>query len=143
MMEENRFEYIQNLESLIRFFFRQFSNEINRLLGNSLTGTEYSILSHLSGKSPQIVTELSKEFQVSVSHITHVTDQLVRKQLAKRKRSELDKRVVEIHITDKGKNLVEMISQKKRAFVNEKFSPLTTDEIKLLVRLFHQINQTQ
>lgn len=142
-MEENRFEYIQNLESLIRFFFRQFSNEINRLLGNSLTGTEYSILSHLSGKSPQIVTELSKEFQVSVSHITHVTDQLVRKQLAKRKRSELDKRVVEIHITDKGKNLVEMISQKKRAFVNEKFSPLTTDEIKLLVRLFHQINQTQ
>ena len=142
-MEDNRFEYILNLESMIRFFFRQFSNELNRLLGNSLTGTEFSILSHLSTKSPQIVTELSQEFQVSVSHITHVTDQLVRKQLAQRKRSQLDKRVVEIHITEKGKNLVEMISQKKKEYVNQKFSPLTTDEIKLLVRLFHQINHTQ
>lgn len=142
-MEENRIEYILNLECMIRTFLRQFSNELNRILGKSLTGTEYSILSHLSVKSPQIVTALSQEFQVSVSHITHVTDQLVQKQLAQRKRSQLDKRVVEIHITEKGKELVDMISQKKKAYVNRKFSSLTTDEIKLLVRLFHQINQTQ
>lgn len=127
---------------MIRSFIRQFSNELNRLLGNSITATEYSILSHLSHKSPQIVTELSQEFQVSVSHITHVTDQLVQKQLAQRKRSQLDKRVVEIHITNKGKELVKTISQKKKAYVNQKFSSLTTDEIKLLVRLFHQINHT-
>lgn len=139
-MEENRLEYILNLEQMIRHFFRQFSNELNRILGHTLTGTEYSILSHLSSKSPQIVTALSHEFQVSVSHITHVADQLESKKLACRKRSQLDKRVVEIHITDKGRELVELVSKKKREYVNQKFSHLSTDEIKLLIRLFHQIS---
>lgn len=139
-MEDNRLEYILNLEQLIRNFFRQFSNELNRILGDTITGTEYSILSHLSFKGPQIVTALSQEFHVSVSHITHVADQLESKQLACRKRSQLDKRVVEIHITEKGRELVNRVSKKKQEFVKQKFCKLSTDEIELLVRLFHQIS---
>lgn len=139
-MEKNRLEHILNLEQIIHHFFRQFRNEFNRILGNALTGTEYSILNHLSSKSPQIVSALSQEFRVSVSHITHVADQLEKKQLACRKRSQLDRRVVEIHITDKGRELVDLVSKKKREYIYQKFSDLSTDEIKLLIHLFHQIN---
>lgn len=138
-MKENRLEHILNLESTIRNFFRQFRNELNRMLGSKITGTEYSVLSQLVQKNPQIVTELSQEFHVSVSHITHVTDQLENKNLACRKRSHLDKRVVEIHITDEGRKLAERVSNKKSEFVSKKFAHLSTEEVEQLIRLFNKI----
>lgn len=138
-MDEHRLEQILNLENMIQYFFRQFRNELNRILGDTLTGTEYSVLSQLTHKNPQIVTELSKEFHVSVSHITHVADQLENKGLASRKRSLLDRRVVEIHITQEGSRLAEQVSRKKREYVMKKFMNLSTEEVNTLIRLFDKI----
>lgn len=138
-MEDNRLELILNLENIIRNFFRQFRNELNKMLGDTLTGTEYSVLSHLAQKNSQIVTELSQEFHVSVSHITHVADQLENKNLACRRRSHLDRRVVEIHITDEGRELIKLVSNKKREYVMKKFAHLSTEEVKQLIQLFDKI----
>lgn len=138
-MDEHRLERILSLENMIHYFFRQFRNELNRILGDTLTGTEYSVLSQLAHKNPQIVTELSKEFHVSVSHITHVADQLENKGLASRKRSLLDRRVVEIHITQEGSRLAEQVSRKKREYVTKKFMNLSTEEVNTLIRLFDKI----
>lgn len=136
---ENRLDLILELENRIRHFFRQFRIELSRILGETLTGTEYSVLTQLTHKSPQIVTELSQEFHVSVSHITHVADQLEDKKLACRKRSLLDKRVVEIHITDEGRKMVERVSNKKREYVMKKFEHLSTAEVETLIKLFDKI----
>jgi DNA-binding MarR family transcriptional regulator len=139
-MQENRLDLILNLEDKLRCFFRQFRTELNKILGDTLTNTEYSVLNHLIQKNPQIVTELSQEFHVSVSHITHVADQLEEKQLACRKRSQIDKRVVEIHITDKGRQLVEHVRTKKSEYVSQKFAGLTTEELKQLLQLLEKLS---
>jgi DNA-binding MarR family transcriptional regulator len=138
-MTSNRFDAFHELEQIFRQFFRTFRQDLNELIGDDLTGTEYSILHHLSKKSPQIVSELSQEFHVSVSHITHVADQLERKHLAFRKRSHLDKRVVEIHISDKGRECVSCVSEKKREYILDKFSKLSDEELKQLITLFQKL----
>jgi DNA-binding MarR family transcriptional regulator len=86
------------------------------------------------------VTALAQEFGVSVSHITHVADQLEKKNLAYRKRSKLDKRVVELHISELGKKTIEELSHKKSEYFRRKFEKLTTQEIETLLTLLQKIS---
>ncbi|TCS96702.1 MarR family transcriptional regulator [Hazenella coriacea] len=135
----DRVELILDLEQTFRNTIRQMRKDLAFILGDNLTGAEFGVLKQLQKKSPQIVTALSQEFEVSVSHITHVADQLERKNLACRKRSQLDKRVVELHITEEGKKLVEDLSQKKLKYFHEKFEGLTTEEIEKLLNLLKKL----
>ncbi|SHE52819.1 DNA-binding transcriptional regulator, MarR family [Seinonella peptonophila] len=135
----NRIDLFLELEHVFRLFFRQYRKDLNKLIGDTMTGTEYSFLYHLSTKSPQIVTELSQEFHVSVSHITHIIDQLESKELVFRRRSQTDKRVVEIHISEQGNSCVNEISQRKHEYIAAQFSKLTTNELVKLTQLFKKM----
>lgn len=137
----DRIELILDLEHTIRNTIRQIRKDLTVIWGDTLTGAEFGVLKQLQKKSPQIVTALSQEFEVSVSHITHVADQLEKKDLACRKRSQLDKRVVELHITEEGKRLVEELYQKKLKYFHGKFENLTTTEIETLLTLFQKLSQ--
>lgn len=135
----DRLDIILELEHTFRNTLRQMRKDLQQILGENLTGAEFGVLKQLQMKSPQIVTALSQEFEVSVSHITHVADQLEKKNLACRRRSQLDKRVVELHITEEGLKLVEELSKKKSEYFRQKFEPLTTEEVETLLRLFQKI----
>ncbi|MBA4494524.1 MarR family winged helix-turn-helix transcriptional regulator [Paenactinomyces guangxiensis] len=135
----DRLDLIMELEQTFFNLGRHMRKELGKIWGDTLTGAEFGVLKQLHLKSPQIVTALSHEFEVSVSHITHVADQLEKKNLACRKRSQLDKRVVELHITDEGKQLVEETSKKKTEYFRQKFENLTTEEIKTLLQLLQKI----
>lgn len=135
----DRLECILELEQTFKNVVKQIRKDLRQILGDSLTGAEFAVLKQLESKSPQIVTALSQEFEVSVSHITHVADQLEKKNLVYRKRSQLDKRVVELHISEEGKKLVREMSKKKREYFRQKFEHLTTDEIETLLRLLHKL----
>ncbi|SEM98410.1 MarR family winged helix-turn-helix transcriptional regulator [Lihuaxuella thermophila] len=135
----DRIESILELEQTFRNVVRQIRKDLSEIWGDTLTGAEFAVLKQLQSKSPQIVTALSQEFEVSVSHITHVADQLEKKKLVHRKRSHLDKRVVELHITDEGKKLVGQISEKKMEYLRQKFERLDTEEIETLRRLLQKL----
>lgn len=135
----DRLECILELEQTFKNVVKQFRKDLRQILGDSLTGAEFAVLKQLESKSPQIVTALSQEFEVSVSHITHVADQLEKKNLVYRKRSQLDKRVVELHISEEGEKLVKEMSKKKREYFRQKFEHLTTEEIETLLRLLHKL----
>jgi DNA-binding MarR family transcriptional regulator len=136
----DRLEMSLELEQVFRDILRQIRKDLAEIWGDTINGAEFGVLKQLNQKSPQIVTALAQEFGVSVSHITHVADQLEKKNLAYRKRSQLDKRVVEIHITEQGKNLVEDLSKKKSEYFRQKFEQLSTEEIETLLTLLKKIN---
>lgn len=136
---EKRLALVIELEKTLRAVFRQMQKELNQLCGHHFTGSEYSVLSYLIQKSPQTVSELAQKFDVSVSHITQIVDQLASKQYVYRQRSKLDKRIVEIYITIEGKKAISKIQNKKHEYLCQRFQSFTNEEIQHLVRLTQKL----
>ncbi|MBD1372810.1 MarR family transcriptional regulator [Hazenella sp. IB182357] len=134
----NRLDALLELEQAMIQFTRQIRKDLNKICGEDLTGAEFGILIKLQQNNPQIVSALSQDFEVSASHITHVADQLELKGLAVRKRCLTDKRVVELHITEKGLILSKELSNKKTQYFHQNFGHLTTEEIMTLLSLIQK-----
>ncbi|MBD8070835.1 MarR family winged helix-turn-helix transcriptional regulator [Bacillus sp. PS06] len=136
----SRNELIDEVEKQFRFSIRKMRQEINELFKNEITSNEFAILKFLAQSGPQIASSISKEFHVSASHITNVTDNLVKKQLISRERSLTDRRVVQIIITETGIDLVNRLEERKREFLHTRFNQLSDEELQQLITLFKRIS---
>jgi DNA-binding MarR family transcriptional regulator len=47
--------------------------------------------------------------------------------------------VVEIHITEEGKRVAQELGERKNEFIRQKFSPLSTEELEILLRLLQKL----
>ncbi|AEH53318.1 transcriptional regulator, TrmB [Heyndrickxia coagulans 2-6] len=93
----------------------------------------------LLSESPMRSSDLSKILQVSASHITSVTDSLVEKGLIERKRSNKDRRVVDLILTEKGKSLISQLKETKSQFLKDQLNVFTEEERETLYRLFRKL----
>lgn len=130
------------LENTLWHVFRTLKKEIDQLFRDELTNSEFFFLQHLSQNSPQTVSTFSQKYNVSASHITHLVDRLEKQDLVNRQRSAEDKRIVYITITRQGQHIVKQMLAKKRAYLQQKFERLTTEEIETLVQLFQKVLAT-
>jgi DNA-binding MarR family transcriptional regulator len=138
-MMENRQAAIWELTVTLRTVFRSIRKEMNTLFGEHLTSTEYHVLEKLHREGTLRISELAQHFDVSLSHITSLTDQLENKGMVVRKRSEQDRRAVELHITDAGRRQVDLLQRKKDEYFRKKFSSLSAEEIQTLTGLLKKI----
>ncbi|MEK4028411.1 MULTISPECIES: MarR family transcriptional regulator [Bacillaceae] len=140
-MENNRHtkEKMNELAAVLRTSFRSFKREMSVFIGDKLTNNEYSVLKLLSSPDVKTVTEISRELGVSVSHITNLTDSLVKKELIMRQRSATDRRIVQISLTEKGAKLTNELKKKNAQFLYEKFGQLTPEELNTFIELFKKI----
>lgn len=134
----DRIEMSMELEQVFRLILRQIRKDLTEIWGDQINGAEFGVLKQLH-KSPQIITALAQEFDVSVSHITHVADQLEKKSLVYRQRSQLDKRVVELHLTEQGRELIQKLAEQKSEYFRKKFENLSTEELQTLLSLLHKV----
>lgn len=128
---KKREELVQEMETLFRFVFRQLRQEINEVYNSELSTNEFMVLRMLVDSGRQRSTDLSKYLQVSASHITAVTDLLLSKGYIARKRSENDRRIIDIELTKEGQDIFNVIQEKNERI---SLSGLSTLQIKKLKR---------
>ncbi|WP_240338372.1 MarR family winged helix-turn-helix transcriptional regulator [Peribacillus alkalitolerans] len=135
-MNENQ---IYQLEKLFRKVFRQMRFDLNELYGTQLNANEFSVLRFLllNGNSP--ASSISKYLNVSASHITSVTDSLVKKGFIIRLRSDQDRRLVLISLTEEGKMKAGELEKKKSEFLRSKFDKFTEEELEQFIQLFRRL----
>ncbi|MET3287745.1 MarR family transcriptional regulator [Brevibacillus fluminis] len=139
-MDSRREQYIKEFESIFRVFNRRFLREMNQIFGDRLSYSEFLYLKFLDQKGSQMVSALSEEFSVSVSHITAVMNTLVSEGYVNRVRSEQDRRVVELTITEEGKRLITELDSVKDVHMRNSFEPLSTEEIAQLLALYQKLS---
>src|SRR5262249_44109481 len=93
----------------------------------------------LGAEGPRMMREVSEFLTVAVNSVTSIVDNLERKGLVRRRRSEEDRRVVRVELTDAGRITYQ-------AAVNVHLRPcrrmpgaLTEDEQEILLVLFRKI----
>lgn len=127
------------LEKVMRSFIRDFRKELNDLMGQDFTSSEFSFLRAISENQNQNVSTLATTLGVSNSHATSIMDRLAEKNLITRTRSEKDRRVVVFRLTDEGEEIFKSLDEKREAYMQERFDSLSRDEIKELLRIFSKL----
>ncbi|MDC3417476.1 MarR family winged helix-turn-helix transcriptional regulator [Aquibacillus salsiterrae] len=109
------------------------------MLGQEIASHELSLLKLLYEKRIHTVSSLAAELGVTSSHITSVTERMVKKKFIVRERSLVDRRVVQLSLTDKGIELVADLDQRRHEFIAKKFKNLSDEELSQLQHIFQKI----
>jgi MarR family 2-MHQ and catechol resistance regulon transcriptional repressor len=94
----------------------------------NLTVSQFGALETLYHIGPMCQRDVAEKTLKSTGNITTVIDNLEKRQLVERIRSAEDRRYITVHITDKGKQLIEAIFPDHNKRVEKCFSILEPEE---------------
>lgn len=86
-----------------------------------------------------IMSQIADYVQIPMSTATSIVDRLVKKGLVKRGRSETDRRIVTITLSDKGSEMISNFKEQILKYVNRIDSVLSNEEKQLLINLISKI----
>ena len=137
----NRDQLIVDTEKGLRMNYRAIKKDVRSMFTTYLTRNEFFILKSLCTSSPQIASALSNEFQFSASMITALADELTKKGLISRERSELDRRVVELRATEDGIELYGKLEAMKMEYLSDVFADFSDAELDTCRTLLTKLEQ--
>lgn len=111
----------------------------SRMQPLELTAMQWEPLLLLSLGRADTVAALARECRVDCGGMTRLLDRLEHKQLLQRQRSESDRRVVHLMLTDKGREVAAEIPQVVREELQRHMCDFTPDEMRTLVRLLDRM----
>ncbi|MCO4291476.1 MarR family transcriptional regulator [Solitalea sp. MAHUQ-68] len=129
-------------KAIINIVFTQswlMSNMRQVLEPYDITPQQYNVLRILRGQFPKPATlNLVKDRIIDkMSDVSRIVDRLVKKELIERKTCKSDRRAVDLLITDKGLELLSVVSTEKiQDFIHEN---LTQDELETLNNLLDKL----
>jgi DNA-binding MarR family transcriptional regulator len=129
---------------IVRDILKQFMHLHDVAAGGpqaNLGHQDLRIVEHLGESGPQMMRSLAENLGVAVNSMTNLVDNLENKGLAHRTRSEVDRRVVHVALTEEGKLAYEAASHAKFLFHRALLSSLTEDEQQILLVLFRKISR--
>lgn len=140
MDEKELDHYLDEIDRLMAPLGHFFSGRYHERRGLGLTYTQMFILRKLS-RNPEItMTQLAEALGISTAAMTKVIDQLVQASYLERKRSDVDRRVIILQLTDAGKQIMLETNQTRRNLLKELLSDLPTGDLETLFRIVQKIH---
>lgn len=116
---------------LIEFSRRQK----NFFMRTSLNISQVIVLEVLSEHSHCKMNELAKILNLTMSAVTAIIDKMIRHKLVKRERSSEDRRVVNVTMVSKGRQLIKQVREIRCSCANELFASLTEQDKQEYLRI--------
>jgi DNA-binding MarR family transcriptional regulator len=88
-----------------------------------------------------MMSNLAESLAVPLSTATHTVDRLVAKGLVLRNRSEEDRRVVQVEMSDYGRKLQEEFRDKRKLMARSWLEPLSSGEREIFLELMSKITR--
>lgn len=104
-----------------------------------LSARELALVEHLGDSGPRMMRELAEVLHLAVNSVTSTVDNLERKGMAVRHRSEADRRVVRVELTEAGQDAYSSAVGEKQAFLRCMLEVLNEDEREIFLVLFRKI----
>ncbi|MCZ2147996.1 MAG: MarR family transcriptional regulator [Bryobacterales bacterium] len=106
-----------------------------------LCGSDFGVLEVLLHKGPLPVNTVGKKVLLTSGSITAAVDRLERKGLVERRASETDRRARLVHLTGRGRQLIQRAFGEHAAVMEEVVSVLTASERATLVNLLRKLGR--
>ncbi len=108
-------------------------------IDSDITMPQVVVLELLLEKEKCKMGEVAKTLNLSMSAITSIVDKMIDAAMVSRERSTEDRRVVEVELTKKGKEIAKRVSKEREDMANDLFSVLTKEERKEYLRLLKKV----
>jgi MarR family 2-MHQ and catechol resistance regulon transcriptional repressor len=131
-----------DLRDIVQDILKQFQS-VNAAAANGphvdLNMQELRVVEQLGNEGPRMMRELAEHLKVAVNSMTSIADGLERKGLVRRHRSEEDRRVVRVELTDPGQEMFKSLSEANMRLFRSMLGALTEDEQEIFLVLFRKI----
>lgn len=107
-----------------------------------ITNNDMHVIEAIGIGKPKKMTEIAKILSVTTGTLTKSMDGLVRKKYVNRNRSEEDKRVVQISLTEKGVRAYRHHENFHRVLIERITLGLSEDEIRLLIDVLGKVKDS-
>ncbi|MGE5370437.1 MAG: MarR family winged helix-turn-helix transcriptional regulator [Solirubrobacterales bacterium] len=113
--------------------YRAIEQNVLREFGlDHLAPGDVRTLYQLRNNRTDRITSLAKKMNLTVGTLSPVIDRLVKKELVDRERIEEDRRVVEVHVTQRGQEVCRKLERIEQAMADRVFQRLDAEERKSL-----------
>jgi DNA-binding MarR family transcriptional regulator len=123
-------------------FVRLSMHDINRCARtHGLSFTQMNVLMHLYYQGPREVMEFAEYLQLSPAGASQMVERLVQQDLVVRVESPGDRRVRQVHLTERGRRVVEESLGFRERWVEALVGSLSADQQASLAQVMRQIGE--
>jgi DNA-binding MarR family transcriptional regulator len=112
---------------------RERSGAFKAWLRGSLSLVHLHVLTTLETEGPLPMSRLADALDVSVASATGIVDRMEQRGLVERRHGESDRRIVQVHVTEVGRDVFQTIDAQRREHVSAVLERLTDDELASLL----------
>jgi len=131
-----------DLREVVQEILKQFQS-VNAAAANGphveLNMQELRLVEFLGNEGPRMMRELAEYLAVAVNSVTSIVDGLESKKLVKRHRSDEDRRVIRVELTEPGRRMYAGLVEANLRLFRSMLGPLSEEEQDMLMVLFHKI----
>jgi len=125
---------------LLRQNSRKIKKEVFSLMNNEMfNNSQINLILHLNSDQGRPLNIISKIVQVQKSNLTTMVNSLEGIDVVKRERSSIDRRVIFLKLTDKGKQIKEKLNVEYEKNLSIILKDMTKEEIREAIRILEII----
>lgn len=131
--------YLDELDEIFHQVFHRMTVERHKWQTREISASQTYLLEWLECRGPQKVSDLAEALGTTMSAVTALTDKLSACGYVVRQRSDEDRRVVYIHITEKGSQCLLQLRQQRREILERVYQGLSDEDLLHLIRIYKKI----
>lgn len=132
-------EIVEIMPVIVREFARREDNELSR---GTISCAQMVALDYLCARPRARLTEIALHLGIQTSSASVLVDRLIRHRLMSRRRDGVDRRVIWISVTGRGRRVYRQILDQKRKSISEVFAPLNNSERDSYLRILRKIKSS-
>jgi len=126
----------QIMDQLAPLIARQRKALVQAGCYRQISSTHLHVLYMLVSRGAMPMSRLADQLQVSLPNVTGIIERMVEKRLVERTRPEDDRRIVQVRITDAGRDMLDQIDTVKRQEMANVICRLTPEQQDRALRAF-------
>lgn len=139
MKQEVLIRFCARLDEMSQHFLRRFHQEIADTMDKGITGNQYLVMKIISDHGRATVSEVAEDLSVSLSAVTAQVDRLCGAGMVVRSRSEKDRRVVWLELTEQGQKMVDLCLEGRMRLIQRFLGHLDENELLHMIRIYEKI----
>ncbi len=135
-------QHVADLRKVFQEIGRQFeviSSTLTNGLHDALSKQDLRVLGFLGSEGPQMMTALADYLNLAGNSVTTIIDRLEERKLVQRQRSDEDRRIVRVQLTDYGDKVCSEMDRAAIQFYQTMLASLTADEQAIFAVLIRKI----
>ncbi|MGP4041674.1 MarR family winged helix-turn-helix transcriptional regulator [Gracilibacillus sp. D59] len=142
LVNEKEVEQIADIEKELRYISGIIKQKGREILNNyPITTPQFIALQFLLEHGDLTLGELSKKIYLAFSTTTDLVDRMEKNDIVERVKDTKDRRVVRIHLLEKGRKIIQEVIEKRQKYLGEVLTNVKEEDMEQLSRLLHILHQ--